>query len=124
MIKAEEAKYMKSHEYVHIAQSVVGVSDFAQHEMGDVVYVELPKIGQKIEAGKQCAVIESVKSAFDIYSPVSGEVTEVNAAVQSDPALVNQSPYGEGWLFKLKITGEADGLMDWEAYQKFTKEAH
>jgi glycine cleavage system H protein len=93
--------------------------------MGDVVFVELPKIGQILEKEKPCAVIESVKSAFDIYSPISGEVTALNEAVTSDPALLNQSPLENGWLFKMKPSApaEADALMDWAAYQEFVKQA-
>jgi glycine cleavage system H protein len=126
MSKPEELKYTKTHEYVHPgAETTVGISDHAQHEMGDVVFVELPKVGQKLEKEKPCAVVESVKSAFDIYSPVSGEVTAVNDAVTGEPALLNQSPLEKGWLFKLKPSNpaEADALMDWAAYQDFVKQA-
>ncbi|MGD9643389.1 MAG: glycine cleavage system protein GcvH [Elusimicrobiales bacterium] len=126
MSKPEELKYTKTHEYVHPgAEAIVGISDHAQHEMGDVVFVELPKVGQKLEKEKPCAVVESVKSAFDIYSPVSGEVTAVNAAVTGEPALLNQSPLENGWLFKIKPSNpaDADGLMDWNAYQEFVKQA-
>ena len=126
MSKPEELKYTKTHEYVHHgAEAVVGISDHAQHEMGDVVFVELPKVGQKLEKEKPCAVVESVKSAFDIYAPVSGEVTAVNDAVVGEPALLNQSPLEKGWLFKLKPSNpaEAETLMDWAAYQEFVKQS-
>ncbi len=126
MPKPEEVKYTKTHEWIKSGEeSSVGISDHAQHEMGDVVFVELPKIGQKLEKEKPCAVIESVKSAFDIYAPVSGEVTAVNKAVTGDPALLNQSPLENGWLFKMKpsVPAEADALMDWPAYQDFVKQA-
>ena len=126
MAKPEEVKYTKTHEWIHPgAEATVGISDHAQHEMGDVVFVELPKVGQKLEKEKPCAVVESVKSAFDIYAPVSGEVTAVNDAVTGDPALLNQSPLENGWLFKMKPASpaEADPLMDWNAYQEFIKQS-
>jgi len=126
MSKPEELKYTKTHEYLHPgAEAIVGISAHAQHEMGDVVFVELPKVGQKLEKEKPCAVVESVKSAFDIYAPVSGEVTAVNAAVTGEPALLNQSPLENGWLFKMKPSNpaEAETLMDWTAYQDFVKQA-
>lgn len=126
MPKSEEAKYCKTHEWVYLgAEATVGISDHAQHEMGDVVFVELPKVGQKLEKEKPCAVVESVKSAFDIYAPISGEVTAVNDAVAGDPALLNQSPLENGWLFKMKPANpaEADALMNWTAYQEFIKQS-
>lgn len=126
MPKPEEVKYTKTHEWVHLgAEAAVGISDHAQHEMGDVVFVELPKIGQKLEKEKPCAVVESVKSAFDIYAPVSGEVIAVNSAVTGEPALLNQSPLDKGWLFRMKPStpSEADSLMDLAAYQEFVKQA-
>lgn len=125
-MKPEELKYAKSHEWIKLGdEAVVGVSDYAQHEMGDVVFVELPKVGQKVEKEKQCAVVESVKSAFDILSPVSGTITAVNEAVAADPAILNQSPLEEGWLFKLKPENPADAenLLTWEQYQVFIKQA-
>ena len=114
----------KSHEWISPAGDV-GVSDHAQHEMTDVVFVEPPKPGRKLKAGEACAVVESVKAAFDIYAPVSGEVVEANAALAKDPALVNQSPYEKGWLFKMKVADpkELDGLMDHAKYQEFLKAA-
>ncbi len=126
MPKPEEARYTKTHEWIAGgAEATVGISDHAQHEMGDVVFVELPKVGQKLEKEKPCAVVESVKSAFDIYSPVSGEVVAVNDAVTGEPALVNQSPLENGWLFKIKPAepAQAQALMDWTAYQDFVKQA-
>ena len=125
-MKPEELKYAKSHEWIKLGdEAVVGVSDYVQHEMGDVVFVELPKVGQKVEKEKQCAVVESVKSAFDILSPVSGTITAVNEAVAADPAILNQSPLDEGWLFKLKPENPADAetLLTWEQYQVFIKQA-
>ncbi|MDD2804656.1 MAG: glycine cleavage system protein GcvH [Elusimicrobiales bacterium] len=126
MPKPEEVKYTKTHEWVQPgAEGAVGISDHAQHEMGDVVFVELPKVGQKLEKEKPCAVVESVKSAFDIYAPVSGEVTAINEAVTGEPALLNQSPLENGWLFKIKPSNpaEAETLMAWPAYQEFVKQA-
>jgi len=126
MPNPEEVKYTKTHEWIHPgAEAAVGISDHAQHEMGDVVFVELPKVGAKLEKEKPCAVVESVKSAFDIYSPVSGEVTAVNDAVAGEPALLNQSPLGNGWLFKMKPSNpaEAETLMAWPAYQEFVKQS-
>jgi len=127
MPKPEEVRYTKTHEWVQLNgdQAVVGVSDHAQHEMGDVVFVELPKMSQKLEKDKPCTVVESVKSAFDIYSPMAGEVSAVNGALTGDPAIINQSPLEAGWLFKMKVVSPADfnSLMDWPAYQDFIKQS-
>ena len=110
-----DLKYAKSHEWVRVSGDVatVGITDHAQHELTDIVFVELPESGRKIKAGDDCAVVESVKTASDIYSPVSGEVTEVNRAVVDDPALVNSDPYGDGWFYKIKLSNPAElsGLM-------------
>ncbi|PIS47172.1 MAG: glycine cleavage system protein H [Elusimicrobia bacterium CG08_land_8_20_14_0_20_51_18] len=126
-MKPEELKYTKTHEWLHISgdAAVVGISDHAQHEMGDIVFVDLPKVGSKVQKEKQACVVESVKSAFDIYAPVSGEITEANTKLSDEPALVNQSPLENGWLFKMKISApaEASDLMDWNAYQEFVKTA-
>ena len=126
MPKPEEARYTKTHEWIALEgdQALVGISDHAQHEMGDVVFVELPKTGQKLEKDKPCTVVESVKSAFDIYAPVAGEVSAVNAAVTGDPAVINQSPLEKGWLFRMKVSNPEDfkTLMDWNAYQEFIKQ--
>src|SRR6266478_2061586 len=94
-----DLKYAKSHEWVRVSGGVatVGITDHAQHELTDVVFVELPEVGRKIKAGDACAVVESVKTASDIYSPVSGEVVEINQAVSGKPELVNSDPYGQGW---------------------------
>src|SRR5438477_3409408 len=117
---AADLKYSKTHEWVRLAGTVatVGITDHAQHELTDVVFVELPEVGRKIKAGDACAVVESVKTASDIYSPVSGEVSEINKAIVDDPALVNSEPYEGGWFFKIKLAapGEADGLMGPEEY--------
>src|SRR5438093_11984157 len=95
-----DLKYAKSHEWVRVSgdTAVVGITDQAQHEWTDVVFVELPAVGRQVKAGEACAVVESVKTASDIYSPVSGQVAEVNKAVVDDPALVNSDPYGGGWF--------------------------
>lgn len=117
-----ELKYAKTHEWVRIAgeYATIGITDHAQHELTDVVFVELPPKGRALKAGESCAVVESVKTASDIYSPLSGEVAATNDAVVANPALVNTDPFGEGWFFKLKLTNpsEAAALMDGEAYAK------
>ena len=130
MPKPENCRFTKTHEWVCLegGVAVVGVSDHAQHEITDIVFVEPPKPGRQVKAGESCCVLESVKAAFDIYAPIAGEVTAANDAVTKDPAAVNRSPQEEGWLFKLKPanTGEINKLMDWTAYQDFIKtaEAH
>ena len=127
MPKPEKSRYLQSHEWacVEAVDAVVGISDHAQHEITDVVFVELPKVGRKVKKGEACAVIESVKAAFDIYAPLSGEITAVNDAVVKDPSVVNRSAHEEGWLFKLKPSDKAeiDTLMDYAAYQDFIKTA-
>lgn len=115
-----DLKYAKSHEWVRLTGDTaeIGITDHAQHELTDVVFVELPQAGRKIRAGEACAVVESVKTASDIYAPVSGEVIETNQAVVDNPGLVNTEPYGGGWFFKLKLTNAAefDGLLTPEQY--------
>ncbi len=105
-----DLKYAKSHEWVRHSgdTAVVGITDHAQHELTDVVFVELPAVGRKVKATEACAVVESVKTASDIYSPVSGEVVEANKAVVDNPALVNTDPYGEGWFYKIKLSAPAE----------------
>lgn len=105
-----DLKYASSHEWVSVSGDIatVGITDHAQHELTDIVFVELPQIGRKLAAGEACAVVESVKTASDIYSPVSGEVTEVNQAIADNPALVNQAAFGDGWFYKLKIANAGD----------------
>ena len=99
---------------------MIGITDHAQHELTDVVFVELPQKGRKLKAGESCAVVESVKTASDIYTPVSGEITETNDAVVANPALVNTDPYGEGWFFKVKLSSaeEAQKLLNAEDYTR------
>ncbi len=127
MAKPESCRYQKSHEWVSLdgGTAVVGLSDHAQKEITDVVFVELPQVGRALKAGDPCGVVESVKAAFDIYAPVSGEVAEVNEKVAADPSLVNRSPHEEGWLFKLKgvSADEVAKLMDFAQYQEFLKTA-
>ena len=103
-------KYSKSHEWVRIEgeTAIVGITDHAQHELTDVVFVELPETGRDFAAGEACAVVESVKTASDINTPLSGEVVEVNATLADAPEQVNNSPYEEGWFFKLKLSGQPD----------------
>jgi glycine cleavage system H protein len=121
MLVPEDLKYAETHEWVRVDKTIgtIGITDHAQAELTDIVYVELPKIGAKVTAKQQAAVVESVKAASDIYSPVSGEVTEVNSKLESEPALVNTAPYAEGWLFKVQLEEGADlsELKDAAAYR-------
>ena len=114
--------YTADHEWLRIDGDVatIGVTDYAQSQLGDVVFVELPKVGRNLKKAEAAAVVESVKAASDVYAPISGEVTEVNEAVAAEPALVNSDAAGRAWFFKLKIAdkGELGGLMDEAAYQK------
>lgn len=115
-----DLRYASSHEWVRLDGEIatVGISDHAQEELTDVVFVELPAMGRTVDAGDPTAVVESVKAASDIYAPVSGEVVEVNPDVEADPSLVNTDPYGKGWIFKLKVKDAAhvSKLMDAAAY--------
>ena len=117
-----DLKFAKSHEWVRVSgdTAVVGITDHAQHELTDVVFVELPAVGRKVKAGEACAVVESVKTASDIYSPVSGEVMEANKAIVDNPALVNTDPYAAGWFFKIKLSApaEANALLSAADYAK------
>src|SRR5579863_547762 len=117
-----ELKYAKSHEWLRVVANVgvVGITDHAQSELTDVVFIEMPKVGRKVKAGEACAVVESVKTASDIYSPVSGEITAVNKAAVDNPALVNTEPYGGGWFYKIKLSepGELNGLLTAEQYRE------
>ncbi|RUS69052.1 hypothetical protein EGW08_023183, partial [Elysia chlorotica] len=113
-------KYNESHEWIRINgdEATVGITEYAQSLLGDLVYVELPEIGDEFAIGDDACVVESVKAASDVYAPIDGEVIEINETVSNDPALVNSSPYQDGWLFKLKITDESQlaGLMSAEKY--------
>jgi len=116
-----DLKYAKSHEWVRVVGDVatVGITDHAQHELTDIVFLELPAVGRKVKAGDSCAVVESVKTASDIYSPVSGEITEVNKTAVDDPALVNREPFSGGWFYKMKLSdaGEVNSLLTPDAYK-------
>jgi glycine cleavage system H protein len=121
-------RFTRDHEWIRIEGdlAVVGITDYAQSQLGDVVYVELPEIGRRVEKGKEAAVVESVKAASEVYAPVSGEVAEVNEEIAADPAMVNADPMGEGWFIKLRLADpqELDGLLDETAYQRFVEEQH
>ncbi|AWJ84917.1 glycine cleavage system protein GcvH [Azospirillum sp. YIM DDC1] len=118
-------KYTKDHEWVRVEGDIgtVGVSDHAQHQLGDVVFVELPDVGRQLAQGKEAAVVESVKAASDVFAPVSGEVIEANADLENDPSLVNAGAETTGWFFKLRLSNpsELDGLMDEAAYKAFVE---
>lgn len=115
-----DLRYAKSHEWTRPGDGwvTVGITDHAQQELTDIVFVELPAVGRKLAAGEACAVVESVKTASDIYAPIGGEVVEVNAALPGNPGLVNSAPYGEGWFFKLRPTDakELEALLTPEQY--------
>jgi glycine cleavage system H protein len=118
-------RYTKSHEYVRVegGTGVVGITDYAQSQLGDVVFVELPPIGQSLSKGAEAATVESVKAASEVNAPVSGEVVEVNSALTDSPGLVNEDPSGKGWFLKIKLSDamELDRLMDEDAYREFLK---
>jgi glycine cleavage system H protein len=118
-------KYHEEHEWVRVEgdEGVIGVSDYAQEQLSDVVYVELPEVGDSFAQGEVLAVIESVKAASDVFMPISGEILEINEALEDSPELVNQDPFGEAWLVRINITdpGELDSLMDAAAYQSFVE---
>jgi glycine cleavage system H protein len=118
-------KFSQEHEWVRVEGDVgtVGITDYAQQQLGDVVFVEVPEVGRKVEKGGEIAVVESVKAASDIYAPVGGEVIEANAALADSPGDVNADPMGKAWFFKLRIAdkSELDGLMDEAAYAEYVK---
>lgn len=121
-------RYTKEHEWVRQEGdiAVVGITDYAQSQLGDVVYVELPEIGRQLEQGKEAAVVESAKAASEVYAPVSGEVVAVNDAIVADPAQVNVDAMGEGWFIKVRLADpkQLDPLMDEAAYEAFVAEQH
>ncbi|MFP4066159.1 MAG: glycine cleavage system protein GcvH [Spirochaetaceae bacterium] len=121
----DSVKYRKSHEWARKEGDlvVVGVSDYAQDSLGDVVYVELPEVGDSFQEGESFGVVESVKSASDVYMPVSGEIAEVNEALSDSPETINRSPFGDGWIIKIKPSdiSEYENLLDASEYEKFTK---
>ena len=122
-----DLKYAKSHEWAKVEGDVatVGITHFAQEQLGDLTYVELPKVGATLAAGTEMGSVESVKAASELYSPVSGTVVEVNAALEGAPEAVNQDPYGAGWMLKVKLSAAPEGLLDATAYaQVCADEAH
>ena len=120
MSQPDNVKFLESHEWITAGDetAAVGISDHAQQELSDIVFVELPEVGRQVEKGESVAVVESVKAASDIYAPAGGEIVEVNTALEDDPAKVNADAFGEGWLFKIKLsdTAELDALLTPEAY--------
>src|SRR5436309_12161914 len=118
----EDSRYAKSHEYVHVEGDVgtIGISDYAQKELGDVVFVELPQVGTQLEAGDELGSIESVKAVSELFAPVTGEVVEVNEALSVKPELVNTDPYGDGWMVKIRLSdaSEVDELMAADEYEE------
>lgn len=120
-----DLRYAKSHEWLKLetdGTALVGISDYAQNSLGDITYVQLPAVGTDLNAGDSFGVVESVKAASDVYAPVAGTVVEVNAALEGAPELVNQAPYGDGWLLKLKVANpaDADALLDAAGYSQET----
>ncbi len=120
-----DRKYTEDHEWVEVDgdAGVIGISEYAQEQLGDVVFVELPEVGKVLDRGDEVAVVESVKAAAEVYSPVGGEVLEVNEDLNGDPSLVNTDPFGDGWFAKLKLSDpdELDELMDEDTYKKFVE---
>ncbi|NMA02343.1 MAG: glycine cleavage system protein GcvH [Clostridia bacterium] len=114
-------KYSKDHEWVDLETNRIGITSFAQEALGDVVFVELPEVDVEIEAGDSLGVIESVKAVSDLFSPVSGRIIAVNEELLDRPELINEDPYGEGWIVEIEITGEAD-LLSADEYEKLVKE--
>jgi glycine cleavage system H protein len=125
MTTPEDSRYAKSHEYVHVEGEVgtIGITEYAQKELGDVVFVELPQVGSQLEAGDELGSIESVKAVSELFSPVSGEVVEVNDLLTEKPELVNTDPYGDGWMVRVKLSDatEVDELMSAEEYEEYTQ---
>ncbi|MGH8262551.1 MAG: glycine cleavage system protein GcvH [Steroidobacterales bacterium] len=125
-----DLRYTKSHEWVRVLPegiAEIGISDHAQQALGDLVFVEVPESGRKVSSGDACAVVESVKAASDVYAPVSGEVVEGNSALAETPELINQDPYGSGWLMRIRLgnSGELDSLLEAKAYEELlAAEAH
>jgi glycine cleavage system H protein len=124
-MNAEVLKYTKNHVWVHVDgdKAVVGLSDYAQQELGDIVFVEMPQQGTKVKKDESMGTVESVKSVSDIFSPLAGEIVDFNKVLEDTPETINKDPFGEGWIVKIKIenAGEIDTLMDFAAYTKFTE---
>ena len=120
-------RYTKQHEWTDVKGDVatIGITDYAQHELGDVVFAELPKVGAKVEAGKSFGTVESVKAVSEIYSPVTGEVTEINGDLQNTPETINSDPHGAAWLIRVKLANPAElkDMMDAKAYETFIAES-
>lgn len=123
----EDVKYTKDHEWIRIEgdEAVIGITDHAQSELGDITYVEMPVVGSEIKRSDSCATVESVKAASDIYTPVSGQVSAVNETLNDNPGAINQSPYGEGWICRVKVSdmSETNDLMDAGEYKKLLEVA-
>jgi glycine cleavage system H protein len=123
MSTPEDNRYAKSHEYVHVEGGVatIGITEYAQKELGDVVFVELPQVGSELEAADELGSIESVKAVSELFSPVSGEVVEINEALADNPALVNTDPYGDGWMIRIRLSDitEIDEMMTAEEYDEY-----
>jgi len=125
----EDNKYAKSHEYVHVEAGIgtIGITDYAQKELGDVVFVELPQVGTQLEAADELGSIESVKAVSELFAPVSGEVVEINETLAEKPELVNTDPYGDGWMIRVRLSDptELDDLMNAEEYEEYVEtESH
>jgi glycine cleavage system H protein len=122
----QDLRFTRQHEWLRIeaTSATIGITDFAQHQLTDIVFVELPELGRKVNAGEGVAVLESVKSVSDVYAPVAGEVIEVNQALEAHPERINEAPYGEGWIVKLRLAATPDlsSLMDFGAYADFVAE--
>jgi glycine cleavage system H protein len=120
----EELQYTKSHEWVRTEDdtATIGITDHAQEELGDIVYIELPEQGATFEAGDSFGTVESVKAVSDLYTPVGGEVVEVNEALGDSPEKINEDPYGEGWILKVRVSDEAAGLLSATEYEQFLEE--
>lgn len=126
MAQPADLLYSKEHEWIRVdgGTATVGITDYAQNSLGDIVYVELPKAGASIAQYSSVGVVESVKAVSDLFTPIAGEVTEVNAELENDPALVNRDPYGGGWMFKVKLSdgAQTSGLLSPADYEKLTQE--
>lgn len=124
----DDVRYTAEHEWARLEEGIVtvGITSYAAEQLGDVVYVELPEVGRKLEATKPFGVVEAVKTVSDLYAPVSGEVVEVNPAISDQPGIVNEEPFGEGWMIRIKPTNpqELDKLMSHVEYEKLTEEQH
>jgi glycine cleavage system H protein len=120
----EELQYTRSHEWVRTEgdTATIGITDHAQDELGDIVFIELPEQGATLEAGDSFGTVESVKAVSDLYTPVGGEVVEVNEALDASPEKINEDPYGEGWIVKLRVSDEATGLLSASDYERFLEE--